>query len=375
MGCKNKSWILCTILVLVVACSKEHAPQEPDEGPKLVATAVIQDIFEGRSLVVVGNENLNFMVSFYAEAADGTTLEFIPVDNLLPVVMEDNEGTRWDFFGEAIEGPRKGEFLEPTQSCMGFWFSFGALYPGVEIFEGTTNSPDIEFKKTSGWLVPKEYVYQGAGFDAIKSLEYPEFEKFDFRNFPDGSYYLKDDDLVVGVKVGNDIRAYPHKILDYHEVINDKINGKDVSVIYCPLTGTATIWEQQFDLAKSKFGVSGFLFSSNIVPFDRHSQSLWSQLEGKCFNGQLIGAKVKQYPAVETTWSTWQKIYNLPLVVSQNTKVNRDYTEYPYGDYRTNHDRIFYPIIYDDDRLPRKERVHGIIINSKAKVYRFSSLK
>ena len=289
--------------------------------------------------------------------------------------MKDQHGNLWDIHGHCISGDQKGNRLEALSSCMGYWFAFGALYPGAEIFEGPSHTPNVNLRKTEGWLVPKESVYQGAGFDAIKSLQYPEFIQYDFRNYPGEDFYVKEEDLIVGVEINGEVKAYPHRILDWHEVINDRVGGIDISIIYCPLTGTATVWEQSVVEGSSEFGVSGFLYSSNILPFDRYSESLWSQLEGQCVNGRLIGTNVKTFHFIETTWNTWRNMYNTPLVIDENTGVDRDYSEYPYNDYRTNDNNIIYPIQYDDNRLPRKERVLGITSNGKAKVYRFSSFK
>lgn len=356
------------------ACDKEPDLVEVEEPVLSSSTKIIYDEFDGIKLVLVGNQLKHYILAFN-RVFQGQELTFTSTRQTLPALMEDQLGNLWDIHGYAISGPDQGERLEKVSACMGYWFAFGSLYPGAEIYEGTTHEPNLTLDQTPGWLVAKESVYQGAGFDAIKSLQYPEFLDFDFRNFPGENFYLDEDDLVVGIEVNGEVKAYPHRILDYHEVINDRIGGIDISIIYCPLTGTSSVWEQSVTEASSEFGVSGFLYSSNIIPFDRHSESLWSQLEGKCINGRLIGTTVKTFHFVETTWNTWRNIYNTPQVVSENTGVDREYSVYPYSDYKTNHNNLIYPIQYDDDRLPRKERVFGIISNSKAKVYRFESFK
>ncbi len=356
------------------ACNKEPEPVEVLEPTFSSTTKIIYDEFDGTELVLIGNQQKNFILSFN-RIFQGQTLTFSNTRQTLPALMEDQLGNLWDLHGYAIAGPNKGKRLKKVSASMGYWFAFGALYPGVEIFEGSTHTPNLNLKKTAGWLVAKESIYQGAGFDAIKSLQNPAFLDFDFRDFPTDNFYLEADDLVVGIEVNGVVKAYPHRILDYHEVINDHIGGIDISVIYCPLTGTTSVWEQSVVEASSEFGVSGFLYSSNIVPFDRHSESLWSQMEGKCINGRLIGTTVNTFHFVETTWNTWHNIYNTPKVISEDTGVDREYTVYPYNDYKSNHDNLIYPIQYDDDRLPRKERVLGIISNGKAKVYRFESFE
>ena len=114
------------------------------------------------------------------------------------------------------------------------------------------------------WLIPNNQVFDGGpGKDGIPALVNPPM--FDASQ----AIYLSDNDLVIGYKVGNDARAYPHKILDWHEIINDDINGKPVAIIYCPLTGTAIAWSRFIEGSVSTFGVSGLLYNTNLMPYDR----------------------------------------------------------------------------------------------------------
>jgi len=161
--------------------------------------------------------------------------------------------------------------------------------------------------------------------------------------------------------------------LDWHEIANDVTSGQNIAVVYCPFTGTGSVWERNLNGELTTFGISGLLFNNNIMPYDRATASKWSQMKSQCVNGKLIGMEPEIIPFIETTWSTWQEMFDTPLVISDNLGFGRDYRIYPYGDYRTNDDQINFPLSFDDQRLPRKERVHGIIVNGKAKVYRFRS--
>jgi hypothetical protein len=92
---------------------------------------------------------------------------------------------------------------------------------------------------------------------------------------------------VTGVRIGNDFRAYPHKILDWHEIINDEIGGKPVAITFCPLTGTSIGIERSLEGSPVEFGVSGFLFRNNLILYDRISESYWSQMQLRSIGGDF----------------------------------------------------------------------------------------
>ncbi len=230
------------------------------------------------------------------------------------------------------------------------------------------NVTDSAIPASGEWLIPSDQVFDGGpGRDGIPSLEFPEIISLSSVN------YLFDEDLVIGVKSGNDVRAYPHKILDWHEVINDKVGNKFIAVTYCPLTGTAIGWNRVIDGKETTFGVSGLLYNTNLIPYDRATKSNWSQMLLKSVNGENIGKEIGIYRVVETTWATWKVMYPNSRVVSTNTGFSRNYQNFPYGDYRTNDNNIIFPVSPNDTRLPKKERVLGIISNGTPKAYRFSS--
>ena len=170
---------------------------------------------------------------------------------------------------------------------------------------------------------------------------------------------------------GNEAVAYPHIILDWHEIVNDDVAQSAIAVTYCPLTGTGIGWGRIVNGSKTTFGVSGLLYNNNLIPYDRSTRSNWSQIRLDCVNGRLIGDVIETFPVVETTWGTWKSMFPETKVLSLNTGYSREYGEYPYGDYRTNNNYLLFPLSNYDGRLPAKERVHGIIINGRAKVYQF----
>jgi len=158
-------------------------------------------------------------------------------------------------------------------------------------------------------------------------------------------------------------------ILDRHEIINDAVGIKKFTISYCPLTGTGICWNRIINGSETTFGVSGLLYNTNLVPFDRKTNSNWSQIRLECVNGELIGEPAETYMVLETTYGTWKTMYPLSLVETLNTGHNRNYGDYPYGDYRTNHSSLIFPISNEDNRLQRKDRVHGLLVNGIAKAY------
>jgi len=128
----------------------------------------------------------------------------------------------------------------------------------------TVDNADV----SGDWLIPTDQVFDGGpGRDGIPSVDNPQFT-----NVNDAPYLL-DNDLVIGFKIGGTIRAYPHPILDWHEIVNDDISGQKTAITYCPLTGSAIAWKRNGVVSNSAFGVSGLLFNSNLIPYDRGSSS------------------------------------------------------------------------------------------------------
>jgi len=232
--------------------------------------------------------------------------------------------------------------------------------------DNSGQDPDQDVN-ASEWLIPKDQVLDGGpGKDGIPAIQNPDFIP------ASQAAYLSDEDLVLGFVDGDEARAYPHPILDWHEIVNDDINSHSVSVIYCPLTGTGIGWDRMINNTKTTFGVSGLLYNSNIIPYDRATDSNWSQLLLKSVQGPLAGTSAKTHNLVETTWETWKKLYPSTWVLSANTGHNRSYGRYPYGTYKTDN-RLIFPVSNDDNRLHQKERVLALIANQQARAYRFES--
>ncbi len=223
---------------------------------------------------------------------------------------------------------------------------------------GNTNQPAGQNKVfDTGWSVPIDQVRDGGvGKDGIISIENPQFTPSTEVEF------MKDDDLVILVSYDGIFKVYPIKILDYHEVVNDNFNEHLVTVSHCPLTGTSVAWAGLANGLKTGYGVSGLLFNNNLIMYDRETDGYWSQMMSQSIFGENVCSFSANLPIVETSWSTF-KLLGVPALV-MNTNVNgfnRNYDDYPYGNYKTDNDYILFPVAEADDVIESKQRVHLII--------------
>ncbi len=230
--------------------------------------------------------------------------------------------------------------------------------------DGSEDATDVD---TESWLIPVNEVFGGGpGKDGIPAISNPKFK-------PDSTItFLSDDDLVIGVKFEGQLRTYAHLILDWHEIVNDNLGQRYFALTYCPLTGSAIAWDRNLGGEVTTFGVSGLLYNSNLIPYDRATGSNWSQMKLLCVQGENRGQVAGTFRIVETTWKTWREMYPGADVMTTDTGYSRSYGFYPYGSYRTS-DYLLFPVSQDDSRLPKKERVIGLMVGDQAKVYRLGA--
>ncbi len=366
--------VFSIVLFFMLSCQKEENPVAVASSNGVNNITIINDVFEQQEIVVLGNENDDLLTSFSRRLNDGTILLFSPYKDY-PIVMKDQEGGFWNVLGFAISGRWKGERLQALKSTTGYWFAWAAIFPGIEIFEGENRTVDVDCTPALPiWNIPQKGIAIGAAQNAIVSLLNPPKVLYKQKDFINDEFFLENEDKIVGLWTSEGPVAYPHAILDWHEIINEQMpEGNKFTVLYCPLSGTGMVWELDKSTTTDRLGISGYLYNNNLMTFDYETNSVWSQMLWKCVKGPYIGQEVDFLHSFETTWETWKKMFPDSKVVSEDTGFNFDYGDYPYGNYPTDDNDIFFSLSYDDDRLPRKERVHGVIINDKAKVYRFSS--
>lgn len=177
--------------------------------------------------------------------------------------------------------------------------------------------------------------------------------------------YLEDDNIVFGISINDDHRAYPKRILAWHEMFVDDIGGESIAGVYCTLCGTVIAYNTKYNGENYELGTSGFLYRSNKLMYDKTTQSLWNTIEGKPVLGPLIKSNIElnSHSVVTTTWGEWKKIHPKTSVLSLNTGHRRDYDEgVAYKDYFSN-DELMFKVPNLDTRLSNKDEV--LIVRAK----------
>jgi hypothetical protein len=357
-----------SILLIFTSCRKTiETPIGKTFGSGLT---VINDSFNGKDIVVVGNEGIQILVAFERRLEDGTLLEMAKTSFLsMPAICEDQEGNNWDLYGVCVLGPRLGDKLPLVHASQGFYFAFNSIYHGVEIYNGSIVNPSIPVLEPNEWLIDEEFVFATGGFDGIPAVEEAHFELFRSKDFIDVPFHVADDDRITVVKLGETIRAYPHNILTRHEVINDVIDGVPISVNYCPLTATGYTWIRN----SNSYGVSGLLYNNNLLMYDRDTESLWSQMLGQAVWGNQQGNESVQLRTFETTFEMFKNMYDFQVdVMTLETGFPFSYEGNPYIEYNAIDNFLLFPTTYNDTRLLNKARVMGVIVDGECKVYPIS---
>ena len=196
----------------------------------------------------------------------------------------------------------------------------------------------------------------GPGKDGIPSIDDPRFWSAD-----EGDAFLDDGDIVMGVYHNGEARAYPQRILVWHEIVNDTVGGDNLAVTYCPLTGTGV----GFKRGETELGVSGRLVNSNMIMYDRDSDSYWPQIPALAVHGPHKGQALEEFRVFWTTWENWKDRHPDTEVLSRRTGHARNYRRDPYGSYNPRSDyyeentRRIMPVLEESDRYPPKHEIFG----------------
>lgn len=214
------------------------------------------------------------------------------------------------------------------------------------------------FRSTEADIRLDEVDWGGVRVNGIPPLNYPRTIS------ASEASYLKDSNVVFGVVINGEARAYPKRILAWHEMVLDRIGGVELTVVYCTLCGTVIPYESVIGGEKRTFGTSGLLYRSNKLMFDAETMSLWSTLEGRPVVGPLTGSglELKARPIVTTRWGEWKTAHPETTVLSLETGYDRDYREgVAYRDYFSN-DRLMFGVLQTDRRLKNKDEILGLLL-------------
>lgn len=238
--------------------------------------------------------------------------------------------------------------------------------------ENVSSPEDIEVSVSEGimvtnglkHIVPLDKIKSGGPpKDGIPSIDNPKFAPVS------ESQFVPDTTFVIGLDINGEKRAYPLFIMVWHEIVNDSVGGVPVAVTYCPLCFTNQVFERVIDGKEVEFGTSGKLYNSNLVMYDRLTDSYWSQALGVAITGELTGYELKRIPFDVISWADWKTLYPETLVLTTETGHIRSYGVDPYGDYYTD-PRILFPVEHEDDRMHPKELILGFHEDDAFKAYK-----
>jgi len=217
------------------------------------------------------------------------------------------------------------------------------------------------------WLISLAYVADGGpGIDGIPAIENPQFESVATTTT------VAPGDRVIFLRDGGQVKAYPEDIMDYHEIVNDGPPDDPFTMSYCPLTGSQLAWKGTAAHADSTFGVSGLLYNSNLLLYDRETRSLWSQMLQLSVVGPRIGEQPENIQVLVTTLATLQSMYPDALVMTRNTGHSRRYDVYLYGNYLET-SQLLFRVSRQDSRMQNKQRVIGIHEGTTSRVYQLGA--
>lgn len=243
-----------------------------------------------------------------------------------------------------------------------------AITAQLSLFGALNAQQAAETPTLSGFVLqdlalPLEEMFLGGpARENIQPVDKPEFVQAREDDFLSGK------DLVVGIAYNGIVKAYPARILNHHEIVNDKFGNIPVAVTYSPLSGSAAAYKAELNGQAQSFAVSAIVYNNNTLLFDRQSQSLWSQAIGQSVAGKTSGAAMEQIPAAWTTWDNWKALHPNTLVMNRNTGHSIDYAVDPYAEYEASRG-IRYPLSKVNKAMPLKEKVVGVEINGKYRAY------
>jgi hypothetical protein len=233
---------------------------------------------------------------------------------------------------------------------------------------GDDETKKNDFELSQSLVSINKIMAGGPPRDGIPALDDPKFLEAGDADF------IKPEDNILGLVIDGVARAYPVNILNWHQIVNDQIKDTPFMVTYCPLCGSGAAYSTMIKGQRLRFGVSGLIYNSNMLLFDRETESLWSQIMGKSITGQQRGTALKLLPLTHTSWQAWLAKHPRTQVLSVETGFDRKYDKNVYTDYQKS-PRVMYAVT---NKLPEiykaKEQVLGLQVGKKFKAYPFSEL-
>ena len=251
-------------------------------------------------------------------------------------------------------------------------FFLGVLISFSAVCANSQSTNSEKTKRIKGWktniakrsIELNEVISGGPPRDGIPALDNPKFVSVE-----EAQKWLGEKEPVISLVIDSEARAYPLQILIWHEIINHKFKGVPVSVTFCPLCYSAIAFDRRLDGKTYNFGVSGMLRHSDMVMFDRETESWWQQITGEAIVGDLTGNKLKQIPAQIVGFNQFAESFPKGLVVSKDTGFKRDYGRNPYVGYDNINQKPYFPVGKSDKRLKPMEKIIVVEIDRVSKAY------
>jgi len=411
-------------------------------------TGVVNDFVGGVPVLAAWHPELGDVVVFKRKHPERPKpLEFEIRDGTL---VDTATSTSWSWDGDAQSGPlaEQNAQLERVTSTTTFWFAWAAFHPETELFApeasagpsseaSSSNDEDSEKLRDGqiaevstapaetaesevnigdlGWKYLTEHQANERGFgvdvanvryadwvdrrslrsggqppDGIPSIDAPRFE-----SVKSARQWLDPDDTILTVEHGDTAKAYPTRILNYHEIVNDSIAGTPIAATFCPLCGSGVVFERPtINGARAEFGTTGRLYNSNLVMYDRVTGTFWDQITGRAMIGPLVGraGPLLRMPSNMARWGTWHPEHPDAQVLSRPTtavavggygpqtdsaeraRLLKDYSKHPYADHVSS-DHGTFGTLASDDRLVPKAKVSGLQVQGESKAYKESAVK
>lgn len=351
------------IVILLVVQSASSAPLTPSRGSELIRDLQSSDSgrrARARELLIAEDDPsiaaaLVELVFFSREARRDAQAVLESLLRAAPAPSE-NPYQFW------LEEVGRREDLVPLEGYVAFK---ARLYSRIDPAFG-----DFLDESHPRRIRPEEIVFGGVRKDGIPALDRPAMVG------ADEAGWMRDEEIIFGLFLGGEAKAYPRRILDWHEMANDRVGGESVTLAWCTLCGSAIAYRGRVGERSFTFGTSGLLYRSNKLMYDRQTGTLWSQLSGRPVMGPLASSdlQLEKLPIIVTTWKDWRTIHPDTLVVSRKTGFDRDYDRAPYAGYFAS-DELMFPVWRHDARLDRKEWVWTAEIEGVARAWKISDLQ
>ena len=340
--------LAATFVVCVSLPAFSESPASKAEEKDYLPLKVFYDLFadEGTAAAALKHIDADWKDAYAAMLLD--VIQFIPVSTIqdrIATLLAKTSGVRnpndingfyaWLWSFDPGQHPQYAEFK-------------AAIYEGIDprFREYFANDPKSMIRLD-------EIRWGGVRRDGIPPLKNPKM--ISARD----AKYLDDDNVVFGVAINGDVRAYPKRILAWHEMVKDKIGGRELNGVYCTLCGAMILYDATVDGVHYELGTSGFLYRSNKLMYDHATKSLWSALTGEPVVGSLVGKgiELKTLYVVTTTWKAWKTRHPDTRVLSLDTGYERNYGEgVAYYEYFAT-DQLMFNVPKLDKRLANKAEV------------------